>query len=679
MSLSHQKQFGIILFATIFAILFSSTFTVTLYADPTCSFSAYANGTGPHSINGFKFWAGLPSDFYEISISVNNSLGNYAVYLVEPSNNLHEFLTNQSQSTIREYFAANNQLPSMGGYNFRVTPQGDPSTIWCESETFYQGTLPILSITTTPAPMIIGNQAEVEWNISGGLAGLPDGGWTGDIRLQWYQSDTPLKNLSQIPVSNGSYTFTVPDSISGGTVPGTNFQIAGANADSGSSIPGGMVSDFSAYFNIESTPPDIIVSQRIAIDSTRTNSTTIYSLPPFSEYGNIAPFESEKNIQASFIILNNGPSTLVFEDWGIIVSGGVSTDFRITAGGGFSLSPGATSNLFNKRGYITDNQLIGGSQTTFNGKVQVKINGTWMDALGSDSNVSFSVYPRPSLTNGMLVKRPRNEISSDPNDAIIYYYQNGIKWEGTSHAYNNLFPAWETEYSVYSITTIDALSSPSTPLSDTTEPMVIGRNLLYKDGIDVYIIEPEPNSTSPLKSRLFEEENAFYSYGFTNPVLQNEPIPFDATQVSWIQSQYPIGTTISDTNNGPYFNPEPMLPSEVVIPGFVNFISGVAVDNDGLSSIRMEVTKPGGETVLAFTDDTVAGLTSRDFTIYWFGSNQFYSGVVGPYMVKLIITAFLANLLVQPFCDVQSIQYSGSLTMDACPGMDLYSFRSEHG
>jgi hypothetical protein len=52
-------------------------------------------------------------------------------------------------------------------------------------------------------------------------------------------------------VSNGSYSFTVPSSINNSSIPGSGFQIAGVNADSGTSIPGGHVYDFSEYFEIK--------------------------------------------------------------------------------------------------------------------------------------------------------------------------------------------------------------------------------------------------------------------------------------------------------------------------------------------------------------------------------------------------------------------------------------------
>ena len=221
MTIRLSKYFkGFIIFLICGFAPFFSQLAATSFAAPSCSFSAYANGSGPYSLSGFKFWAGLSSNYYEISISISGLSGNYAVYLVTPYDGTHEWVTNQSQSSIREDFGANSGWYSGGGYKFRVTPQGDPSTTWCESASFYQGTLPNLTVTTSPNPMVIGEQATVNWTVSGGLSGLANGGWTGNIRLQWYQNSSALGNLAQVPVSNGSYSFTVPSSISGATVPG---------------------------------------------------------------------------------------------------------------------------------------------------------------------------------------------------------------------------------------------------------------------------------------------------------------------------------------------------------------------------------------------------------------------------------------------------------------------------
>ncbi len=126
-----------------------------------------------------------------------------------------------------------------------------PGEIWCESDEFYIGPFPDLQVSVNPKPMTVGNQAVVSWSVTGGIPGLQNGGWTGDIRLQWYQSNNPLQNIGQVPVSQGSHTFTVSSGISGGTVPGCEFQIAGVNAETGTSIPPGYVYDYSQFFCIE--------------------------------------------------------------------------------------------------------------------------------------------------------------------------------------------------------------------------------------------------------------------------------------------------------------------------------------------------------------------------------------------------------------------------------------------
>ena len=61
-------------------------------------------------------------------------------------------------------------------------------------------------------------------------------------------------------------------------------------------------------------------------------------------------------------------------------------------------------------------------------------------------------------------------------------------------------------------------------------------------------------------------------------------------------------------------------------------------DIGGIQSIRMDVTTPDGDVVEGFPDDEINGQTSKDLNAYWFGSDELYSGIVGTYSVKLIVT-----------------------------------------
>ncbi|MCP4694121.1 MAG: hypothetical protein GY859_39160, partial [Desulfobacterales bacterium] len=208
------KRFFLIWFAII-SVFFSPGFVQTSLAEPTCTFSAYADGSGPHPIGDFKFWAGMSGSFYEVAISISDAPGNYSVYFVKPDGGEILYLANQSESGIRNDFAASGSLYSGGGYTFRVAPQGVPGTTWCQSDSFFQGAPPTVTVTTSPDPMVVGEQSTVNWSVSGGLSGLPYGGWTGNIRLQWHQNDGPLANLAQIPVTDDSYQFITPAEIAG--------------------------------------------------------------------------------------------------------------------------------------------------------------------------------------------------------------------------------------------------------------------------------------------------------------------------------------------------------------------------------------------------------------------------------------------------------------------------------
>lgn len=224
--------------------------------DISCSYSVYADGSGPFSLAGWKFWRGV-SGFYEVTGNVYNlpTGWHYSVWLVSPTSVFYGPTVNNSGSSSFSFgFDVPPGAPGGGGYSFYVSPQGDSGNPWCQSESFYLGDLPDLEVSTSPNPMIIEETSTVTWSVTGGIPGLPDGGWTGDIRLQWYQFGTGLANLVQIPVADGSYSFTTPASVPGGSVPGCSFQIAGVNAEAGTSIPGGYVSDLSPEFCIEGSP-----------------------------------------------------------------------------------------------------------------------------------------------------------------------------------------------------------------------------------------------------------------------------------------------------------------------------------------------------------------------------------------------------------------------------------------
>ena len=281
----------------------------------------------------------------------------------------------------------------------------------------------------------------------------------------------------------------------------------------------------------------IVVSSNVAVFATRTNPSVIYALP--NEYGGNAPEDTEKNFYVDFRLRNTGSVATTLDDYGAAIQDSNGNFlFRLARGSGLALQPNDHTPPFNMRGYITEDRLVGGAATTFRSQVQVKAGGTWQDVTGPGSFATFTVNPRPPLQDGMLVKRPRSVVSTD---ATVYRYQSGKKWVGTQVAFDGLYPGWSQEFYVYPSATINALGNPTTPSFDSTVPVILGRNLLYKLGIDVYIIEPDPaNPSPPLRSRRFQNQAAFNSYGYANAVLTTEPIPVTAAQASWIQDREPV-------------------------------------------------------------------------------------------------------------------------------------------
>ncbi|HEY5536461.1 MAG TPA: C39 family peptidase [Ignavibacteria bacterium] len=239
---------------------------------PTAVSATFTVNSG-NSLEGWKFWKYPPAYFqtsYSVTMVISNlpTGSNWALYTANSSGVIDGVATNQSVTTFTFNFAissTNANYPNGSAYYFRLTPQGIPTTIWAQSPAFCISTLPVLStLTITPSSTIfVGQPATINWGVTGGVPGLPDGGWTGNIRLQWYQYGNPLPNLAMVPVANHSYTFTVPSSIPGGIIPGCNFKIGGCNAPTGTSIPDGYVSNFTSEFCIQNPSGIINISNDI--------------------------------------------------------------------------------------------------------------------------------------------------------------------------------------------------------------------------------------------------------------------------------------------------------------------------------------------------------------------------------------------------------------------------------
>lgn len=237
---------------------------------PTCTFNVTVKGTNPQSlINGWKFWrdskspSRMDADFYTVSGTITNlPIGsNWSMYLVDPSNNRSwQIRSNQSSTTFTFSFSPPIDASNSEGYSFRLTPQGQPSTVWAQSNNFSCSSLPSLNISVSPIPLVIGQEATVAWSISGGITTIADEGWIGNIRLQWYQNGeekaNALSNISSPPVVDHEYVFLVPTSISNTIIPGNNFKIAGV-ADTGTSLPPELVYAFTSFFDIISNPTEV--------------------------------------------------------------------------------------------------------------------------------------------------------------------------------------------------------------------------------------------------------------------------------------------------------------------------------------------------------------------------------------------------------------------------------------
>jgi hypothetical protein len=220
-----------------------------------CTFAVNGN----HSLDGWKFWKKppMPANFYNVTMDITGLAGgHWALYILRPNGTIiSDVRLDRTESHYVFEFhvdSGNVNYPNLGGYRFKLTPQGQSGTQWALSDAFYISDPPKLEINISPYPVIyIGNTATLTWNTTGGIPGLPNGGWTEKIRFQWYQNGVAKRNLDSTLVANGTFPFTVPSSIPECTVPGTNFTIGAANSDIGTSMPGGLVSDFTPPFSIQ--------------------------------------------------------------------------------------------------------------------------------------------------------------------------------------------------------------------------------------------------------------------------------------------------------------------------------------------------------------------------------------------------------------------------------------------
>lgn len=294
--------------------------TFSNVTNPTAVSATFTVNSG-NSLDGWKFWKYPPAyfqNYYSVTINIFNlpSGSNWALYTANNSGVIDPIITNQSGTSYTFTFAVsatNGNYPNGSAYYFRLVPQGIPTTIWAQSPAFCISTLPVLStFNINPYPTIfVGQSATINWGITGGVPGLPDGGWTGNIRLQWYQNNNALQNLATVPVSNHSYTFTVPSSIPGATIPGCNFKIGGANAPTGTTIPDGFVSAFTGEFCIQNPSGIVKISSDVP-----TNYNLHQNKPnPFNPTTNIR-YEIKENSFVKLVvydILGKEVQTLVNE------------------------------------------------------------------------------------------------------------------------------------------------------------------------------------------------------------------------------------------------------------------------------------------------------------------------------------------------------------------------------
>ena len=309
-------------------------------------------------------------------------------------------------------------------------------------------------------------------------------------------------------------------------------------------------------------PAAITLDTPLTVTPLRVDPYHVHALP--DEYGLNGPDVNETTFNVSFTLRNVGADIFAVEDYGTEVLKDGVHQFYMRQGYGYDIPSGETLS-FSMDGWLTDAHLDGGAPTAFDVLVQYKVSGIWLDAQGADSQEELHGYPRPALDNGMLIKRPRTQGDMDAEVAKIYYHQWGRKWWIVSEVEaDNLFPGWDQLFYVYPAATVDALSDPAAPTHDATVPVIVGQNMLFKLVGDntKYIVEPESGTPSPLVSRPFSDDSAFWSYGYSSSGSPNDLVAqvLDFSDgSSWLLTQFPLGTTI----DAPESPPEALFTSDL--------------------------------------------------------------------------------------------------------------------
>lgn len=221
---------------------------------PSCSFSvSVESGTQTALVEGWKFWQMSNPIFYTINVNTSNLLGlPYNIWLADENGSPLIMSQSGTNTTMSFGFEAKSPYNNGAKYTLTFCGQGLQFSPWTISPKFYMSALPTLLFTSVPTLKVGKEPATLYWTVSGGIPTLTDGGWTNNIRLQWYQKNQPLENLATVPVANHSFTFAVPSTISNGTIPGCQFKISGSNPD-GTSIKTDYVYNYTNEFCIENS------------------------------------------------------------------------------------------------------------------------------------------------------------------------------------------------------------------------------------------------------------------------------------------------------------------------------------------------------------------------------------------------------------------------------------------
>jgi len=263
------------------------------------------NGT----LDLFKIWKLANANGYSVTVTIQGlpSGSKWTMY-IETENGVKAYSVTIYMNNTAQTATFSFQVPSdfvySGNqrYRFRIVSGTSFDNVLTESPVFYMGDIPSLAVSSLPGSVSPGQNVPLSWAISGGLPTLGGNGWSGNVLIQLYQGGSYISELATPQAATGSYSLTVPASLSPGS-----YQLHYTNG-TGSSLPYGIISVFTPAFTVKSGPTGISDGKG---DSEQPAGFSLKAYPnPFNPATTLALFLKEPGFVTLTVYDINGKEQL---------------------------------------------------------------------------------------------------------------------------------------------------------------------------------------------------------------------------------------------------------------------------------------------------------------------------------------------------------------------------------